>query len=124
VLELACRIDVIEEPSYTEQYPQRYPTELTLRLRDGTQRRLFNDCPSGDPAGPRYAADPGLLHREVEAKVSTLLAACGFEDWVQPLKQAVVELPRARDVAAVSAVLMLPPSHGGNIDSAAMGSVA
>jgi 2-methylcitrate dehydratase PrpD len=124
VLELACRIDVIEEPSYTEQYPQRYPTELTLRLRDGTQRRLFNDCPSGDPAGPRYAADPGILHREVEAKVSTLLTACGFEDRVQHLKQAVVELPRARDVAAVSAVLMAPPSHGGNIDSAAMGSAA
>jgi 2-methylcitrate dehydratase PrpD len=124
VLELACRINVVEEPSYTEQYPQRYPTELTLRLRNGTERRLFNDCPSGDPAGPRYSADPGLLHREVEAKASALLAACGFEERVPALNRAVAALPQACNVAAVSALLIGPPSHGRKIGSAVMGSAA
>lgn len=111
VLDLARRIGVTQDPGYTAQYPERYPTELTLRLRSGEEHRLFNDCPSGDPAAARYAADPGLLYRETEVKVPQLLAACGFQDRAGPLKLAAAALSQARDVSALTRLLKSPPSR-------------
>ena len=105
VLALCRRIAVAEDPSYTEQYPDRYPTELTLRLGNGQERRFFNDCPSGDPEAPQYRSDPQRLHRETEAKVSALLAECGFGHRVERLKTCVAALPEARDLSALTAVV-------------------
>ncbi|MFI4986589.1 MAG: MmgE/PrpD family protein [Alphaproteobacteria bacterium] len=105
VLALCRRIAVSEDADYTKAYPERYPTELTLRLKSGGEKRFFNDCPSGDPEAPQYRSDPGRLHREAEEKVGALLAECGFAERVGPLKAAAAALGAARDLSALAALL-------------------
>lgn len=105
VLALCDRITVSEDADYTAAYPERYLTELRLRLKSGGERRFFNDCPSGDPQASRYGSDPGRLHREVEEKVGALFTECGFAERVGPLKTAIATLGTARDLSALAALL-------------------
>jgi 2-methylcitrate dehydratase PrpD len=102
ILALADRISVEEDPAFTGQYPDRYPTELTVVLRGGRELVRFNDCPSGDPEAPEYAADPGRLHEEVRGHVRALLEETGFGDRAEPLiatAAALPELPSVRPLA-------------------------
>ena len=105
VLALSDRITIEEDPGFTTQYPQRYPTELTVVTVDGTELTRFNDCPSGDPEAPEYATDPGRLHREVEAKVRTLLAETGYGDRAEPLIREARALAEASDVMALATLV-------------------
>ena len=45
ILAVAGRIQVVEDPKFTEAYPERYSTELTLTLKSGEQVTGFCDCP-------------------------------------------------------------------------------
>jgi 2-methylcitrate dehydratase PrpD len=108
ILALCRRIEVSEDAAYTDAYPERYPTELKLRLKSGSQNRFFNDCPSGDPEAPQYRAEPGRFHREAEDKIAALLAECGFADRVEPLKASIATLRAAHDLSALAALLGSP----------------
>jgi 2-methylcitrate dehydratase PrpD len=105
ILAMARRIEVIEDPEYTARYPQDYQVEMTIRLGDGSERRYFSECPSGDPAAAQYVADPARLHAEVERKVDALLDECGFGDRATGLRAACAALTEAPDVHRLAAVL-------------------
>lgn len=105
ILDLCARIEVIEDPGFNAKYPDEYWTELAIERRDGERRVFTSSCPSGDPEAPRYAADPGLLHREVRAKAEALLGECGFPEAAAGLAPAVERLPRASDLREVAALL-------------------
>jgi 2-methylcitrate dehydratase PrpD len=105
VLELSRRVAVVEDAEYTARYPQDYWVEMKIRLDDGSERRFFSDCPSGDPEAPQYRAAPGLLHTEVERKSAALLDECGFGERAAALAAACAGLAEAQDVHALAAVL-------------------
>jgi 2-methylcitrate dehydratase PrpD len=105
ILDLADRIAVEEDPAFTAQYPQRYPTELAVVLGDGRELVRFNDCPRGDPEAVDYAGDPDRLHREVEDKVRALLAETGFGDRAEALVRASRALAAAPDVTTLAGLV-------------------
>jgi 2-methylcitrate dehydratase PrpD len=74
VLALAARIKGVPDDEFETAYPERYPTEITIRLKDGRELTRFNDLPSGDPTNPIYADDPERFNQEIEAKFRILMA--------------------------------------------------
>jgi 2-methylcitrate dehydratase PrpD len=105
VLALARRIDVTDDPEFSARYPAEYFVECTLTLRDGTERRVLSECPSGDPEAPQYASDADLLKQEVEEKVRLVLGECGFGGRAEALIRTVGNLWDAPDVSALCALL-------------------
>lgn len=105
VLAVSRRIEVVEDPEYTARYPQDYWIEMKIRLHDGNERRLFSECPSGDPQALQYRTDPGRLQAEVERKAAALLAECGFGERADALRERVDALAQAPDVHALGAIL-------------------
>ncbi|MGE0874535.1 MAG: MmgE/PrpD family protein [Burkholderiales bacterium] len=105
VLAVSRRVEVVEDDEYTARYPQDYWIEMKVRLQDGSERRYFSECPSGDPEAPQYRAEPGLLHAEVERKAAGLLDECGFGDRAQALAAACAGLAEAPDVHRLAGVL-------------------
>jgi 2-methylcitrate dehydratase PrpD len=105
VLDLAARITVEEDPAYTAQYPEQYPTELQIITTDGREITRFSDCPRGDPEAPEYRGGRDRLHRQVEDKVRALLAETGFGPRADAMLRAVRELPAAANINALTAVL-------------------
>ena len=105
VLELAQRVEVVEDDEYSRRYPAQYCVELVVTTRDGTSRRYFSDCPSGDPEAPRYAGRPELLREEAEAKCRAVLDQCGFADRAEDLARAVAALPGADSLAGLGGVI-------------------
>ena len=110
LLDLCRRTSVIEDPAFNAKYPDEYWVELAIEFTDGRRQTLTSTCPSGDPEAARYAADPGLLHREAQAKARALLAECGFGAVIEPLIAAIERLPQASDVRDVAALLGKPPN--------------
>lgn len=108
VLELAQRVEVVEDEAYSRRYPAEYCVELVVRTRAGASRRYFSDCPSGDPDASRYAGRPELLRQEVEAKCRAVLEECGFGDRAEMLVRAVGALPGAESLAELAAALGAP----------------
>ena len=108
VLAMARRVEVVEDPEFTARYPQDYWIEMVVTATDGTARRFFSECPSGDPEAPQYRANAGLLHAEVEAKCESLLAECGFGSRARALAEACNRLAEAPDVHALVALLGAP----------------
>jgi 2-methylcitrate dehydratase PrpD len=102
VLALSDRVTVDEDPGFTAQYPERYPTELTVITTEGEELTRFNDCPRGDPEAPEYVGDPRKLYREVEDKVRALLTETGFGDRAEPLIRATATLTHAPRVTALA----------------------
>jgi len=110
LLDLCARTSVVEDPDFNAKYPGEYWVELKLRLTDGSERKFLSTCPSGDPEAQRYAGDPGLLHREAQAKTRALLAECGFGAIAEKFITAVEALPKAPDVRLVADLLGRPPA--------------
>ena len=112
VLALCRRVTVVEDPTFTERYPDEYPVELKITLKNGQTASSFSDCPSGDPSAARYDGRGGLLETEVERKVATLLEETGFGDRVERLGACVAALPRASEVGGLAAILGAAPRAG------------
>lgn len=105
VLAVSRRIEVMEDPEFNARYPQDYWVELVAKLTDGSERRWFSECPSGDPEALRYKADPTMLAAEVERKSAALLAECGFGDRAEALADACNRLASAPDVHRLAAIV-------------------
>jgi len=108
VLAVSRRVNVVEDAEYTARYPSDYWVEMKLRLRDGSERRFFSECPSGDPEAPQYRGDPARLHVEAERKSAALLAECGFGERAEALRLCVAALADTPDVHALAALLGAP----------------
>jgi 2-methylcitrate dehydratase PrpD len=74
VLQMARLIKGRPDAEYEKEYPLRYPTLVTFKLKDGRKYSEYADLPSGDPENPVYAANPALFGEEILAKVDALLA--------------------------------------------------
>lgn len=72
-LEMASRIKGVPDDDYEKQYPLRYPTNVTFRMKDGKEYSEYADLPSGDPENPRYQEDPARYERELLVKTRALL---------------------------------------------------
>lgn len=113
VLAMAQRIEVVEDTEFTARYPQDYLAELRIKLRNGCERSLRSDCPSGDPDARRYRSDPRLLRVEVSKKVRSVLAECGFGERAAALERNVGDLSLAPNLAELSQTLgRAPLAHG------------
>lgn len=109
VLALCRLIEVVEDPDYTARYPDEYCVELCLRLADGSERRFFSDCPSGDPDATRYRSNTARLHEEVERKTVAVLSDCGFGERAAPLTACVADLANAPDLHALCSIVGARP---------------
>lgn len=73
VLALCRKVKGIPDLDYEKGYPARFPTEVTIRLKDGRSVSLYADLPSGDPENPIYDR-PGRFEQEIVDKFRALLA--------------------------------------------------
>ncbi len=90
LLDIAAKVEVIEDEDFTATYPEKYMTELTLH--GGEDFSAISECPNGDPEQLRYLNDPKLMRREVEKKVRTLFEETGFSERSDPLIRLVGEI--------------------------------
>jgi 2-methylcitrate dehydratase PrpD len=110
VLAMADRIRVREDPEFTALYPQRYPTEVTLTLKSGKRVTGFRDCPRGDPEAAEYINSPGRFEKEIENKFRILLESTSFAPQIDPIIEAVNELPKRESVKPLTALIGVPPA--------------
>ena len=52
VLEIAHKVKVINEPSFRDLYPERRPTTVIIRLKDGSEFSSYVEHPLGEPENP------------------------------------------------------------------------
>ena len=103
VLDMARRVTLREEPSFTAMTPVKRPARVRLHLRDGSQRQKTVTGSKGDPDQP-------MTGRELEEKFSSLVhPALGAEAataaW-ETLGQ-LAQLPHLDDLSA-----LLSPAEG------------
>jgi 2-methylcitrate dehydratase PrpD len=110
VLALSDRIQVIEDPEFTKRYPVLYSTEVSLKMKSGKGLTSFRDCPRGDPEAPEYSKTPGGFEKEIESKFRGLLASTPFAKRVDPIIDAVRELPEDSTVHALTGLIGAPPN--------------
>lgn len=75
LLELSARIEGIPDDDYEKKFPERFPAEITFRLRDGREVKGFSDLPSGDPINPLYEREPERFDREIKEKFEAVMAS-------------------------------------------------
>ena len=103
ILELAAKVEVIEDDDFTAAYPDKYLTEIIIR--GGEAFCALSECPSGDPEASQYSDDPELMGREVENKVRALFQETGFSERSDQLISLVAELDGARDLMDLADLL-------------------
>lgn len=103
LLDLARRVKGIPDDEYEKQYPERYPTRITFRLKDGREVAGFSDLPSGDPTNPIYVGEPGRFERDMVAKFRALMASVpgysGRTDRILEIVRGLDELADVGDLA-------------------------
>ena len=91
---LARKVHVVEDESFTRQYPQLQRVDLCMELNDG--RRIEGAChiTSGEPDKPHASAD---LDRKYQDLAEPLWGAAR----AQQLRQALLAIERCADVSAL-----------------------
>ena len=72
LLALAAKVKGIADLEYESKFPERFPTQVTIRLKGGKSVQAFRDLPSGDPENPIYAKQ-GRFEGEMVEKFRALL---------------------------------------------------
>lgn len=72
VLDLCARVEGMPDDDYEKLYPDRFPTEVTIDMKDGRSFTAFRDLPTGDPENPIYA-EAGRFEQEIVDKFDRLL---------------------------------------------------
>jgi 2-methylcitrate dehydratase PrpD len=102
VIAFAARVRGEPDDEYEKQYPLRYPTHVTIRLRNGAELSAYCDLPSGDPENEIYLNDAGLFERHVLAKVDVLLEAIpAFAGRRDEIVATIRDLDSAPDLKAL-----------------------
>lgn len=57
VLDLASRVEMIEEPAFNQDFPRRQPARIKILLKDGTVYEGGCDIPKGEIGNPHAAED-------------------------------------------------------------------
>jgi len=109
VLAISDRIHVAEDAQFTAAYPERYPTEVTLKLKSGRTLTGYRDCPRGDPEAPEYVKSPGAFAKEIENKFRTLVGKTPFVSRIDTILETIGELPVGKSVTPLTALIGVPP---------------
>lgn len=94
VAALARKVHVVEDESFTRQYPQQQRVDLQTQLSDG--RTLHGAChiTSGEPERPHAQAD-------LERKYAELAVPLWGASRAEQLRAAVMDIARCEDMAAL-----------------------
>jgi 2-methylcitrate dehydratase PrpD len=105
VLAVADRIHVEEDEGFTAAYPERYSTEVSLKLMSGKQVTGFRDYPSGDPVASKYNEHPGQFEREIETKFRSLLESTPYASRIDSIVEAIKHLPVSNSVQDLTVLI-------------------
>ncbi len=105
VLAVADRIQVEEDAQFTAAYPERYSTEVSLRLKLGKVVKGFRDCPRGDPEAPEYVSHPGRFEAGIETKFRNLLESTPYRSRTDLIVEAVSHLSSSKDIKHLTSLL-------------------
>jgi len=97
ILSLARKVHVSVDDTLDRQFPAKTMARVTIRTRHGDYRTTI-EYPRGNPENP-------LSHGELEAKFQLLTRDLISEERSQRLRTAIVELPGANDVLALTQLL-------------------
>ena len=109
VLALAGKVKGIADLEYEAQYPERFPTEVTIRLKSGKTVQAFRDLPSGDPENPIYAKK-GRFEDEIIAKFRALLKL--QPAYAARCEEMVAKLKSLETVSDISGLMALFTPNG------------
>lgn len=88
ILKLSDKIQVEEDPEFTAAYPERYITDVAIRLQTGTVVSHQSDIPRGDPDATEYQQHPEWFEIQIEEKFRALMGDSAFADRTDALIQA------------------------------------
>jgi 2-methylcitrate dehydratase PrpD len=91
---LARRVEVVEDPAFTRDFPARQPTEVTIVLADGTETSERADYHRGEVQNPHAPA-------AVRGKFLDLAGPVWGRDKAERLYDRVLDLERVADVAGL-----------------------
>jgi 2-methylcitrate dehydratase PrpD len=92
ILRLADKIEVVEDPDFTAAYPEKYITDVQIRLGSGLVISHRSDIPRGDPDAAEYQRQPELFEIQIEDKFRALLADSPYAARADALVQATTGL--------------------------------
>jgi 2-methylcitrate dehydratase PrpD len=95
VHELARRVTVDEDPSFTKGYPEKTSTAIDVYLKDGDTISQFVEIPKGDPRNP-------LSLQEVQAKFARLTKRLLSLQSRKNLFQAVEHLDEMKNIRSLT----------------------
>jgi 2-methylcitrate dehydratase PrpD len=104
ILAVSDKIQVIEDKEFTNSYPERYPTEVKIKLASGDCITYFRDCPSGDPESSDYVKHPQRFATEIETKFRSLLGTYS-KSFIDSIIQAVENLRDSKSVEKLTLLL-------------------
>lgn len=87
VLDLASRVEMIEEPEFNKNFPQQIPARLKIVLKDGTTYEGKCDVPKGESGNPHAA-------QEIERKFYQLAVPLWGEEFARKIRQSCMTLER------------------------------
>ncbi len=109
VLDLCARVEGIPDDEFEKRYPDRFPTEVTIFMKDGKSFSTFRDLPTGDPENPIYS-EPGRFEREIVEKFDRLLNTLpDYRSHAQSMVDRLSRLGPADDVTDVLRLFVPKP---------------
>ena len=100
VRQVLARTEVIADAELNTRYPAEFPARVTITMEDGTALTETVLLPKGDPGNP-------LTDAELEAKYRDNCAAALSPAATDALRDAIMALPDAPSLDALSALLAL-----------------
>lgn len=105
ILRLADRIDVIEDPEFTAAYPEKYYSEVRLKLKSGQEVVRISDIPRGDPDAAEYQTQPALFGQQIVEKFRALLAESPYAARTEALIQTVNDIANQPNLEQLTGLL-------------------
>jgi len=106
ILEVASKVKGEEDPEYTKGYPERFPTSIEMRMKNGRMLSSYVDIPSGDPMKKEYIEDPSRFNKEMLTKFLQIVSnvPC-FSDRGREIVALVRGIDGAKDVSGLMQLL-------------------
>jgi 2-methylcitrate dehydratase PrpD len=105
ILALSDRIDVREDDEFTAAYPEKYFTEVRLRLKSGQEVSRQSDIPRGDPEAAEYQQAPELFEQQIDEKFRSLLTNTVYETRIDSIVQSVNQIPHLPDLNSLTTLI-------------------
>jgi 2-methylcitrate dehydratase PrpD len=105
-LDLCSRVRTTPDARFEAMYPNRFPTEIVMRLRNGKNVSAYRDLPSGDPENEMYKGN-NLFETEIETKFHSLLALLPhFENRRERIAELTKHLEQQAEIVSLMSQLV------------------